>query len=348
MQVCGSDQRCHGCVTDGDCASGVCQATQVCAMEQNILYAIPNGSGTDCSRTSPCTFSSAVGQLSATRFIIKLGNVPGVNYTDAPITVDEPFGVQIVGSGVTYVPGTGDAAITASGANLEILGLTINNASSTAVRCTAGVLTLQNMTITRSGGYGVQATSCNLRVARTRLTGHPLGAISAGAGTHEIVNNIVADTGTGNNIDLGAITITGATGGRVAFNTIVNTSSRSGNRTGGISCTEAGAGSFAVAQNIIAAWGSANNATGPGGTDQCAFRENFETQSIGSVSFSPDFHLTAATPAGSIRDANTPAMQADCSSQSVYIDDIDRQARALTHEAEVRAGTRRRRDRRSC
>ncbi len=331
MQVCGTDQRCHGCVTDGDCASGVCQATQSCAMEQNILYAIPNGSGTECSRTSPCAFSTAVGQLTATRFIIKLGNVPGTKYTDAPITVDEPYGVQIIGTGVTYAPAAGEAAITASGANLEILGLTIENASATAVRCTSGVLTLQGMTLDQSGGYGVQATDCSLRVSRTRLSNHPLGAIAAGAGMHEIVNNIVSDTGTGSNIENGAVTITAATGGRLAFNTIVNTSSRSGNRIGGISCTEATAGAFAVAQNVVAAWGSANNASGPGGNDQCTFRENFETQNLGSVGFTPDYHLTAATPAGSIRDANTPAMQADCSTQSVYLDDIDRQARPFNN-----------------
>jgi hypothetical protein len=257
------------------------------------------------------------------RHIIKLTRVPGTNYTDAPITIDEPFGVQIIGTGVVYAPEDSGDAITASGANLDIVGLTISDIEGSGVRCTGGALTLQQMSITKSSGYGVNAVGCNVSVRRTDLSRHPAGAIFLTGGVHEIRNNVIHDNGN-SNLETGVVRIVGASG-RMRFNTIVNTLSRGGGqRIGGISCSELTSGAFAVAQNIIVNYGAGDPI---GGT--CTVRDNFIRSSAAEVQFASatDFHLTAQSPVGLIRDDSSTVVSSDCSEGDGHIDDVDGEAR---------------------
>lgn len=325
-EVCGTDQECHGCVRDGDCmASGVCLATQSCALEQNILYAIPAGTGTSCSRTAPCTLTGAVEQLSPQRFIIKLANVPGTDYTDAPVTFDQPFSVQLIGKGVTFRPnGVGDG-ITASGSSLEILGLAIRGATGAGVRCTAGALAVQEATIATSGAWGIDASDCNVRVMRSRISQNPEGAISLSGGEHLLRNNILDENGNTATLEQGNVRILGATG-RFVFNTLVKNQSRNGgSRVGGVFCDDAAA-EFVVAQNLLAEWGNSAALS-----DTCTLRTNYTTQTIADVKFvsDTDYHLTAATPAGTNAVRNDPSVvvDMDCSDDGGHIDDIDGETR---------------------
>jgi hypothetical protein len=329
MQVCGVDQQCVGCATDDDCASGVCLATRTCALAENILYAASGGAGPDCTVGAPCTFTVAAAKLSTGRHIIKL-NGGGADYAEPPITIAAGFGVQIIGTNAVYRPTGGPpegAAITATGVNLEILGLTIASSVGSGVACTqatSGLLSLFDATITESGAYGVIASNCDVTLQRSQLSLHPAGAIFVTGGTHEIRNNIIHGNGT-SSLETGAVQIVNANG-RLRFNTIVNTVSRSGGqRIGGVACSEATAGGFVVAQNIIANWGNAGTAIGPG----CTVRDNHQTQDIASVRFvsTTDFHLTASSPPAAVLNANTPAVSADCTEGSGHIDDIDGQSR---------------------
>lgn len=328
-QQCGTDQRCHGCITDNNCASGVCLATQMCADEGAVLYATPEGSGDTCTAQVPCSFDGATDQLTPTRHIIKLNRGTTGMYTGEPITIDESFGVQILAKDVTFSATDNEddsPAITASGANLEIVGLTIIDSASAAIRCTAGVLTLQQVTLRNSTGYGVEATSCNTNLKRGDLSGHPLGAIRITDGMHEIRNNFIHDNGT-DSLTTGAVFIQNASG-RMRFNTVARNLSDNGGggRVGGILCSEVG--TFAIAQNIVVAWGGANDAVAG-----CTQRNNFERTNFADAGFvsTTDFHLTARSPLDLIRDPNSAVVDSDCTEGTGKIDDFDGQLRPINN-----------------
>ncbi len=326
--VCGADQLCHGCVTDGDCASGVCLGTQSCAMQEQILYAIPMPTGpATCMRTAPCTFTAAVGMLDTTHTIIKLSRVPGMDYMDAPVSITGGGTVQIIGTGASWKPtgGAGGAdAITVTGTTLEIVGLTIQSAAGDNIHCSNGALNLRAVSLLQSPGYGVESDNCDVTITRSILAQHTAGALFLVNGTHEIRNNFIHDNGDAGN-DKGVVVIANGTG-RFRFNTVARTASKTGaSKVGGIGCSKA-AGGFVVAQNLIAAWGFAGIAIG----GDCTERDNYFSQNIGLFGFvdpTSNFHLTAASPEGSIRDAATPDAVADCEEGDGHIDDIDGQPR---------------------
>lgn len=319
--VCGTDQQCHGCVTDGSCASGVCLATQACADMSEILYVTPTGTG-DCTRSLPCTLGVAVGMLMPPRHIIKLSRVPGTDYTDPPITISVPQPVQIIGKEAVWTPSGTSTAITMTNANLEILGLTIKNAGLDGIQCMAGSLTLQETSLLKSGSIGVEGTACNVTITRSHLSEHPNGAIVLTGGSHEIRNNIIDHNGN-SALDGGVVQIAGSAG-RLRFNTIVRSISRSGGqRVGGLTCS---GGGFLVAQNILADWGSAPNSI----ASSCVTRDNFVNRDITTVKFvdaDTNFHLTPQSPSPDILDAATNQVLLDCAEGDGHIDDIDGEAR---------------------
>ncbi len=320
-QVCGADQKCVGCVKDGDCASSVCLGTRSCANEDNILYVKPDGTGTTCDRDAACTLTTAVAQLTATRNIIKLTIVPGVDYDVPPITINQPFAVQIIGRGVELETEGPGAAISVTNANVEIVGLTIGEAQGNGVTCTSSSLTLQEMKLVENEGYGLMATGCNVNVKRSYFSGHVPGAIFITGGESEIRNNVIHNNGN-ENLETGVVRIVGGTG-RLVFNTIVKSISRGGGqRVGGVFCTEISEGSFAVAQNIIADPGDGDALGG-----NCTVRDNF-LRSVAEAAFVSDidFHLTAQSPVEVIRDVNSTIVDADCAANG-GIDDLDGEAR---------------------
>jgi hypothetical protein len=318
--VCGSDQKCHGCIVDSDCGSTsmVCLPSQSCAAEATVLYAAPQASGSACTKAAPCPLATAVEQLTATRHIIKLTTTfSGVDYLAEPITIDEPFGVQIIATGTTLTPiGDGDA-ITASGQNLEILGMTITGAVGAGVKCTAGILTLRRTIVTASTGFGLDSTACTLTVERSRFSANKLGGIQVASGEAELRNNILDRNGTSSSTGTvdGAMHIVNASG-RAVFNTIALNLSRGGgsDRIGGIKCTSEGG--FALKRNIVADNGNTNIlVTG------CTSIGNYDTRDVTTVKFlnTNDFRLTAQSPPGAVLD--DPGATDDCKVNGALIDD---------------------------
>ena len=47
--ICGSDNTCHGCAMDSDCASQVCLPDGSCADQSTVLYASPTGGPTSAA-----------------------------------------------------------------------------------------------------------------------------------------------------------------------------------------------------------------------------------------------------------------------------------------------------------
>jgi hypothetical protein len=316
-ESCGPDQKCHGCITDGDCPlSGVCELDQSCATASEVRYAIPGGTG-DCSRAAPCTFEMAVSGLTMQAHIVKLlASGTTSTFTEPPVSIDEDFPVQIIGKGITFEPdGSGDA-ITAEGTELAILGLTIRNATQSGVLCESGKLTLSQVTISDVARHCVEATSCDLDIRRSHLVSCGTRALVATGGTHEIRNNFLYNLVSAG---VGAIVLTDVAG-RFVFNTMANITSPNGaSKTAAIGCTQAG--QFTIAQNLIARYGSAGTVIDNGCTD----RENYWTQSLGMFVGANDFHLNGAEAANILNVQTTDGI-ADCKEPGmpmVDIDDID-------------------------
>jgi hypothetical protein len=52
--VCGGDDRCRACAAHDECSSNACLLDGSCAMERDVAYVAPGGSGNTCGRDSPC------------------------------------------------------------------------------------------------------------------------------------------------------------------------------------------------------------------------------------------------------------------------------------------------------
>lgn len=321
--VCGPDQKCHGCIVDSDCSSTsmVCLPSQSCAMEAAVLYAAPTASGSACTKSAPCPLATAVGQLSTARHIIKLTTTfSGVDYVAEPITIDKPFGVQIIATGTTLTPIAAGNAITATGQNLEILAMTISGTQGTGIVCAGGTLTLRRTSVSGSTERGLDSTACTLTVERSRFSSNQAGGIRVTSGEAELRNNIIDRNGAGGTAGTvdGAVQLVNASG-RLAFNTIALNLSRGGGsgRAGGIKCTAAGGG-FALKRNIAAGNGDANDNIQ---VNNCTSVGNYETPDATTVKFlnTNDFKLTAQSPAGAVLD--DASATEDCKINGAYIDD---------------------------
>jgi hypothetical protein len=335
--VCGSDQKCHGCVVDSDCASTsmVCLPSQSCAAETSVLYVAPQASGSACTKAAPCPLATSVGQLTPTRHIIKLTTtVSGVDYLAEPITIDQAFGVQIIGIGTTFTPIGAGNAITASGQNLELLGMTINGTSGSGIVCTGGILTVRRTSVSESSAYGLDSTACTLTVERSRFASNKLGGMQVTAGEAELRNNILDRNGTSgsNGTTDGAMHIVNAAG-RAVFNTIALNLSRGGgsDRSGGIKCSAAGAG-FALRRNIVADNGNTNILV-----TACTSVGNYDTRDATTVKFlnTNDFRLTAQSPPGAVLD--DPGATEDCKVNGALIDDYQGDPRPTNSFCDVGA-----------
>lgn len=324
MMVCGVDQQCHGCIVDSDCSSSsVCLPTQSCANEGEVLYAAPGASGTACSKTAPCDLATAVDQLTPSRHIIKLTTTSGTDYAGPPLVIAKDYGVQIIGTGTTFTPNANGDAITASGQNLEILGLTIRDTQGNGVACSAGVLSLRRMVVSGSTAYGVLTQGCTVTLQRTRLSANVAGGMSITAGDIEIRNNILDGNGS-NALEEGNIKLR-TVSGRVVFNTLaLNRSRPGGGRTSGITCTAAGAG-LTISRNILAANGPANEEI----TGNCTAVGNFLTVDFDDVKFvsTTDLRLTAQSPEAAV--LNDPDADAECQRGGGYIDDFQGEPRPV-------------------
>jgi hypothetical protein len=319
--VCGDDRTCHGCLVDTHCtASNVCLPSGDCANTDDVLYVSPQGQG-NCTATSPCKLADAVGMISPTKKIIKMTTAAGTDYTDPAFTINKP--VLVLGTGTTL---TG-SAITVDGAAVEIVGLTLVDATADALSCSNGDLTLRRVTVNGSPGYGVHTTKCTATIERSRFSKNPLGGMFLDEGTFEVRNNIVDHNGS-TALATGNVRFNKAKG-RFVFNTVAYNSSENGGggRIAGVAC--AGSAGLRVGRNIIVANGAANTLTG----GDCKFgpADNYISAGPDAVKFvsNLDLHLTAASPKTNPIIVDDIGATPDCQIDGQYIDDFDGQPRPV-------------------
>jgi hypothetical protein len=175
--VCGSDDRCRACEAHDECPSSACLPEGSCAIENQVAYVAPGGSGTTCGRDSPCgTLAAALG---TGKPVIKMavGLVKDTQTTTidgrAVTIVAEPGAVLSrdgVGVVLEILGGGADVQI----ADLEITGQT--GAFSSAIEIEIGAnggmpkLTLIRTLIEANQGDGISLFGGVLRAIQSTIS----------------------------------------------------------------------------------------------------------------------------------------------------------------------------------
>jgi hypothetical protein len=326
---CGEDHQCHGCIYDAHCpGSNVCLPSGMCADETAVLYARPNGTGTACTQAEPCTLTNALAQVTAAKHIVKMTATSGTSYSEPPITIATTQPVQILGPSTTLRPSGAGHAIAVNATNVEIVGLTVANATGggDGISCTGTtILSLRQMRFLNNTGLGVSSAGCTVTIERTRISGNALGAMSLSAGKLELRNNIIDKNGT-DQLENGNVRIQNAAG-RFVFNTVVENRSKGGaQRVGGINCNPAAGEQVLVSRNIVSGNGGGNAF---GGT--CTTGNTNFTGTVADAKFVDltDYRLSSTTPTTILRD--DPESGPDCMMGAKYIDDYEGRTRPVNY-----------------
>lgn len=226
--VCGADGVCRGCESDAECASDVCdEAVGSCVAEDDIIYVDRAGQGTLCTRTMPCAaFSIAVPLLGGSRrWILAAAG----DYSES-IALDGKT-VTIVGPGVSVRPGFDvPGVLVLNGSTVRLEGMRLysagGNANADGVRCAAPVsgnpsLALIGVRIESNVGFGVDATTCNVTIEHSTISGNTGGGVSISDGSFDITNTFI--TGNGANTPIGGVRLmNNATSSVFEFNTVAD------------------------------------------------------------------------------------------------------------------------------
>lgn len=249
------DRSCRGCEADMECSPGVClEIDGRCASEEEVVFVSTAGQGDtgDCRRSAPCdTLAYALTKLVPARRVIHLAGgdfAVADTILNAPVYIDgtstvlggdgsgpyfhitssEPVTVANVTIDSTSGPGVtaaANATLRIYNTNLprgaETTGGTIiaarsRFAGSPAMRCTAGVLSVEQCHFTSA----LESMNCQLMVSSSVFDLTSGTAVMAN-GRITIENNLFIQA---NELADTVVLVGNAPGSGVRFNTFVNTS----------------------------------------------------------------------------------------------------------------------------
>jgi len=304
--VCGADETCRSCVSDGECASDACDtATGACFAEADVIYLTPGGAAGSCTQAAPCaTFAQGLAQVAGTRNLIKAATG---TYSESTVTVSG-LTVTILGAGAILEPASTNqhGLFATSGANVTLQGLTIRSAGGTGVgvRCDPGAganptLHLQGATVSGNAGGGVTASNCTVTVESSTVSGNAGGGVSLSGGSPTLRNNWVVANG-GPAAGIGGVKLDNIAGLTFEFNTVADNATNAA-FAAGIQCSALSP--VVLASSIV--HGSAANQIGS--PIQCTYSYSLSNQSLGgsnNLVASPlfvntttgDYHLAPTSP----------------------------------------------------
>jgi hypothetical protein len=269
---------CAACSANSECGTGgLCLPSGACAASSNIIHAIATNGSKDplvCGApSSPCTLSTALAAVNATRNVIKL---------------DDPATYTPDGGGFTVAS---DVTIDARGASLHRNDggpiLTLNNRSVTVfagalrgatggsgdgIVCSAGgALTLDGTTIEMNENLGVNASGgCKLTMSRSRILSNHGGGITLASGSlsFAIVGNAFLGNGNTSSSTTASVSISATLNSknRFDFNTVSGNTAQGG-IPAGVNCA-AGVG-FVASGNII--WNNLGDTSQTAGNCQYSY-----------------------------------------------------------------------------
>ena len=324
--VCGTDNLCRACGKHTECASAVCLSDGSCASEATIAYVAPNGTGTACSKATPCgTVAAAV---TTGKAIIKVAT--GLVKSNQATIIDGKAVTILAEEGVK-LDRDGDGAVLevrSAGADVKIFDLEITGATGSSgangidVNPNGGSpkLALTRVKLTSNQGLGLQVQGGTIDLLQSTISGNLGGGISiSGVATlFSIADNFITYNGQALGAlasTVGGVAITSNTAGsKFERNTVAFNQSSGSTFRGGASCNAllVGAGGNLLYRNSEpdGSGGLKNDATTQANlTGGCSFGNSFSAATdAANLGFkSPlvapfDFHLTAASPT-TVRDA---------------------------------------------
>lgn len=338
--VCGTDEACHPCVLDAQCASQTCLPDGSCASPLDVLYVSPTGSDlATCMSDDHCSLARAIALIDGTKSTIRLDPAP-YNLLAAVVL---PKDLHLVGRGAILdrnAPGSGEVIDIAAGTHVSLDYVVVtggDGSSGNGIVCNQATLTLREVTIQGNGGSAVTASGCQLVISHSQLLNNQDSGIIASASdvtlvrsmvsgnqnsgldlssssSFDIENNVIVKNGGPNG--LGAVFIETIRSGSVArrvfaFNTVSQNSGMFGSVCG-VVCGESIGVPLAMTSNIVV--NNAGPAQVSGGACVWTYSDIAPGAVSGTGNLSTDplfidpahnnFHLQLASPA---RDAADPA-----------------------------------------
>ncbi|MEJ7598451.1 MAG: choice-of-anchor Q domain-containing protein [Kofleriaceae bacterium] len=265
--ACGDDHACRGCIAHVECASSnACLPDGSCADEAQVAYVAGGGSGTQCTRLTPCGTLAA--GLTTMRTTIKI--VTGT-VKDTDTTTINGRAVTIVADPGAKLDRDGDGVILevrSNGADVKIFDLAItgqtgiaDSAISVVPNGGAPKLSLTRVNISGNQGVGTSSTGGTLTVRQSTISANQAGgiAVSGVGATFDITNSYIFRNGDNSGSAFGGLNLGIAVAGtnRLAFNTIID--NEAAINSGGVACNVA---TFVGPNNIIARNQLAGSTTG--------------------------------------------------------------------------------------
>jgi hypothetical protein len=305
--VCADTDMCRRCTSHTECASEVCLPDGSCGTEDEVAYVAPTGSGSACTKQSPCDRVQKALAVTPPRRVIKLSGtlVEAVVIQDRDITL-------LGAIGATLANGTNDTT------NLEIRGTSTvavhdlqigdGNSRTLGVRLDAGPtgsLLLQRVRVTDNVIGAITVLGGELSLQRSTIANNVRGGIvvRTGAGKFDVRNNFIYSNGSGSGTNaslFGGVLIEADVAGKLQFNTVAFNEALGTQNRAGIACyglTNNADGNLVYANRDgigspdtqLQMGGDCPRGTSvPLGSGDLGFRNP-------SLS-TPDFHLTALTP----------------------------------------------------
>ena len=239
--VCNAAGSCEACTAHDQCDSGICDAsTGACVAEGMIAYVSTTGSGTACSKATPCDTVQKGVDAARPYVLVSAGTY------DGSLAIDGTQLVTIVGPATIRPAGIGEVVLTITGTArvvLQEISVTGTSGGANAIECggvggTAG-LSVLNGSVTGNSGMGIDATDCDLVVDRSTIAQNGGGGIKASTSRFVVRNTFIVSNGLASTF--GGIRIDGPApaGSVLEFTTMVgNSSSGLAGQTRGVRCAD--------------------------------------------------------------------------------------------------------------
>lgn len=212
------DNTCQPCTSHAQCDSGACLPDGTCAPETEVAFVKEGGSGSSCTRTTPCgTLGDAI---NTNRPIVKIA--AGL-VADSKVTMIDGKSIILLADAGAKLgrTGTGEILDVTGGADVKIFDLEVTQANgifgqigaiAVSPSGIAARLALTRVKITGIQGNGVSvAFGGTLTVSQCVMSGNTFNGIIATGGVLEVTESIASDNG-GNGINAsGALAVSRST-----------------------------------------------------------------------------------------------------------------------------------------
>ena len=220
--VCDASDVCRACTVHPECSSEACLPSGACGDDTTVAYVDPAGSGTSCTKASPCV--SVADALKTGRTFVKLhgttDELVSIDSRDVTFLADPGaqltstkngvlleirgashvaiYDLEITGASGMGAIGAGISLPTGFTGSMDLHGVKITSNAAAGISASGGTLTVTGSTLSSNQGGGISVTGGMLTVTQSALSSNQGAAISA-TGTAVVISRseIAANPGGG-------------------------------------------------------------------------------------------------------------------------------------------------------